>query len=85
MSETTLPLPPAFSTRPILIMDSSSKTLGTIKMIVIDGNIQTIATNQEWFWSEAWQAGERQVDAYIEAGEFDEFETMEEFLRTLGG
>ena len=36
-----------------------------------------------WFWSEDWQAGEHSVDEYIAAGEWQEFETIEEFLHTL--
>jgi hypothetical protein len=43
-----------------------------------------INPEQLWFWSEEWQVGERQVDDYIRAGNYEVFDTMEEFLRTLG-
>jgi hypothetical protein len=45
---------------------------------------QMINPEQLWFWSEEWQVGERQVDDYIRAGNYEVFDTMEEFLRTLG-
>ena len=38
---------------------------------------------QLWFWAEEWQEGERRVDEYIREGNFEEFDTMEEFLRSL--
>jgi len=40
--------------------------------------------SQAWFWTESWQQGERRVDDYIERGEFEEFDSMDEFLRSLG-
>jgi len=83
MNELTIPLPFAFPFRQTLEMGKSTETRGTIKMIIINGNIQAISTNQEWFWTEEWQAGERKVDEYIKLGEYEEFDTMEEFLRTL--
>jgi len=83
MTELTIPLPFVFPFRQTLEMGKSTETRGTIKMIIINGNIQAISTNQEWFWTEEWQAGERKVDEYIKLGEYEEFDTMEEFLRTL--
>lgn len=38
---------------------------------------------QEWFWTEAWQAAEREVEADLAAGRYETFETMEEFLESL--
>lgn len=32
-----------------------------------------------WFWTEAWQSGERAVDRQISAGQGRVFETQEEF------
>jgi len=83
MTELTIPLPLVFQFRQTLEMGKSTETRGTIKIIISNGNIQTISTNQEWFWTEEWQAGERKVDEYIKLGEYEEFDTMEEFLRTL--
>lgn len=83
ITELTMLLPLVFPIRQTLQMGLSTETRGTIKMIIFNGNIQAISTNQEWFWTEEWQAGERRVDEYIEIGDYEEFDTMEEFLRTL--
>jgi predicted transcriptional regulator len=44
---------------------------------------QPIKPGQEWFWTEHWQAAEREVEADLEAGRFETFDTMEEFLANL--
>lgn len=36
-----------------------------------------------WFWTEAWQAGEREAQAQIDRGEAVEFESLEDLLRDL--
>ena len=38
---------------------------------------------QEWFWSEAWQNAEHEVEADLAAGDYETFETMEDFLKDL--
>jgi predicted transcriptional regulator len=38
---------------------------------------------QEWFWSDTWQAAEREVEAELEAGEYETFDTMADFLKDL--
>ncbi len=45
---------------------------------------QPIEPGQEWFWAAEWQAGEREADADLAAGRFQDFDTMEEFLKDLG-
>jgi len=44
---------------------------------------QKIKPGQEWFWSEAWQAAEREVEGELAAGNFETFDNMEDFLRDL--
>jgi predicted transcriptional regulator len=44
---------------------------------------QTIKPGQEWFWAEAWQAAERQVETDLAAGNYETFDTMEDFLKDL--
>ena len=39
--------------------------------------------NQFWFWTEEWQAKEREVDEHIRKGEIETFDTIEEFLGSL--
>jgi hypothetical protein len=38
---------------------------------------------QAWFWTEAWQAGEKRVDELLERGEIEAFDDMDEFLASL--
>ena len=38
---------------------------------------------QAWFWTEAWQQGEREVNAALIKGEYDTFESVEELIEDL--
>ena len=60
---------------------SSSSTIGTA--IQISNNLIIVSAEQRWFWTDEWQQGERRVDEYIQAGDFEVYDTMEDFLRTL--
>jgi len=44
---------------------------------------QSIKPGQEWFWAEAWQAAERDVETELATGTYDTFDTMEDFLKDL--
>lgn len=39
---------------------------------------------QAWFWTPEWQAAEREVDADLAVGRYGTFDTMDEFLASLG-
>jgi hypothetical protein len=39
--------------------------------------------DQAWFWTEEWQAGEREVDREIAAGNVTTFATLDEFDAAL--
>ena len=41
--------------------------------------MQRLNPGQAWFWTEQWQAGEREADRQIAAGELTTFSTDEEF------
>ena len=43
-----------------------------------------VDSTQAWFWTPAWQAGEAEATADIEAGRVEVFETGEDFLASLG-
>lgn len=47
--------------------------------------IQEQAPDEAWFWTEEWQAGEREADAQIAAGEGKTFADDEAFLAHLRG
>lgn len=38
---------------------------------------------QAWFWTEEWQAKEREADADIDSGNYEEFDTLESFISGL--
>lgn len=38
---------------------------------------------QEWFWTEAWQAAEREAEADLQAGRVHKFKTVEEAIAFL--
>ena len=63
---------------------SSTDSGGVLGFIVQNGEFEAISSSQSWFWTDEWQAGERKVDKYIAAGNFETFDSMEEFLDTLG-
>lgn len=45
--------------------------------------MQRLNPEQAWFWTEAWQAGEREVDRHLAAGAVTTFATDEEFDAAL--
>lgn len=42
-----------------------------------------IPADQAWYWTEEWQAGEREAQADIEAGRTKRFDTVEELMKDL--
>jgi hypothetical protein len=64
-----------------IFSNSTAKSIFTY--ILRGGEVIKTSTDQLWFWSNEWQEGERRVDKYIHEGNVQEFDTMEEFLRTL--
>ena len=42
-----------------------------------------IDKDQAWFWTEEWQAGEREADLNIQRGEVKVFESVEDLIRDL--
>jgi bifunctional DNA-binding transcriptional regulator/antitoxin component of YhaV-PrlF toxin-antitoxin module len=42
-----------------------------------------VPADQAWFWSQRWQAREREVDAHVGAGDVVSYESTGDFLRAL--
>ena len=61
------------------------KPVSAIIREAIDARLkqQQIKPGQEWFWTEEWQAAEREAQADLEAGRFETFDSMEDFLASL--
>lgn len=55
---------------------------------IVDGAIvlrpkKLIDADQAWFWTEAWQRGERDASEDIAAGRVRRFDSADDFLRSL--
>ncbi len=49
----------------------------------LTGELVEINSDQLWFWSEEWQIGERQVEADLLAGDYEDFENMDDFFKDM--
>jgi hypothetical protein len=45
--------------------------------------LKMIPADQAWFWTERWQAGEREASAQLARGEGRVFKTSEDFVKSL--
>jgi len=50
---------------------------------VLMRGLKMIPADQAWFWTEGWQAGEREASEQIARGEGRVFNTAEDFLDSL--
>lgn len=51
---------------------------------LIKGDLgRRIKPGQEWFWTGEWQAAEKEAEADLQAGRFETFDTMEDFVADL--
>ena len=55
----------------------------TVGSTSITADMPVAQSNQEWFWLEDWQSAERQADEDLAAGQFETYDTMDEFLDSL--
>ncbi len=63
-----------------------NKSMSLLVRDAIDDYLQTqqeIKPGQEWFWSESWQKAEHQAERDLATGDFETFDTMEDFLHSL--
>ena len=59
-----------------------------VEVAIEDGSIvlrpkRLIEASQAWFWTDAWQAGEREASADIDAGRVTRYQSDDELLRSL--
>lgn len=50
---------------------------------VIRAQAAAIDPDQAWFWTDTWQAGEREVDADIAAGRITTYDNVEALIADL--
>ena len=68
------------------LTDSYSETAGPQQLYALHPETNEtvrIDPNQAWFWTAEWQAGEREADADLAAGRYEDFGSLEEFLAAL--
>lgn len=51
---------------------------------VIMHGLKMIPASQAWFWTDSWQAGEREASEDIAAGRVESFESADDMFKTLG-
>ena len=49
----------------------------------ITGELVEIDSEQLWFWTPEWLAGERMVEEDLRLGRYEDFDNMDDFLATL--
>ncbi len=74
----TITLPKAF--RGARLYEIRSREGGGFELIPQ----HTVDASQAWFWSERWQAIEREADAAIAAGRVRQFDSADDLLTELG-
>lgn len=62
---------------------SVSRTLTQLVRSTAFALMQELNPDQAWFWTEAWQAGEREADADYAAGRYRTHESTDGFLAAL--
>jgi AbrB family looped-hinge helix DNA binding protein len=50
---------------------------------VLMSGLKMIPADQAWFWTETWQAGEREASSQLARGEGRVFKTSEDFVKSL--
>ena len=63
--------------------DMINSTGLTREEVAVAAKVKLIAQDQQWWWLEEWQQGEREVERDIKEGRTETFETPEEFLAAL--
>ncbi len=48
-----------------------------------DNPLISIDSDQSWFWTHDWLEGELKVNEELKNGDFETFDTMEDFLKGL--
>jgi len=59
-----------------------------VEMRMVDGRLvlvpkQLIDKDQTWFWTQEWQAAEREAENDLRTGQVQEFDTLDELIADL--
>lgn len=67
-------------------IDARLSTLPAAKLVTVLDFVSYLADrdpDQAWFWTPEWQAGERQTDEDLRTGNYEDFDTMDDFITSL--
>lgn len=67
-------------------IDTKLHTLPPAKLVVVLDFVNYLAERdptQAWFWTTEWQASERETEAELECGDYEDFDTMDDFITSL--
>jgi antitoxin MazE len=57
----------------------------TIKPKYVSYMPKGVPKDQRWFWTEAWQKGEREADENIRKGRVKSYDSVEDFIKAMDG
>jgi predicted transcriptional regulator len=86
MKAVSLRLDPSQYERLRLLSFATSRPISEMIRDAIDNYLhanQKPKPGQEWFWSEAWQAAERDAEADLTSGDYETFDNDADFLASL--
>ena len=86
MQAISLRLKPMQYKRLRLLSFTKGKPMATLIRDALDEYLkqnQQVKPGQEWFWSEAWQVAENDVENDLAGGHFETFDNMGNFLKDL--
>ena len=85
--QSTISIPASFATRLSavgrLLMNLADDLQASQAGATVRQKPEKVPKDQEWFWTEEWQQGEREVDEALARGEFKDFDTVEELIDEL--
>lgn len=56
---------------------------GTVRLVPV--KTTKVPRDQAWFWTPEWQKKEKEVDDNLAAGQYRDFDSLEDFLKDMDG
>lgn len=67
-------------------IDARLRTLTPAKLTMVFGFVSYLSErdpDQAWFWTPEWQAGEREADEDLQTGNYEDFDSIDDFIAAL--
>ena len=68
----------------IFRMSNTETTSDDTSLVIYNGTTIKVPNADMWFWNEEWQRGEREVDELYKNGNFSSYNSIREFVDSLG-